>query len=66
VDSRSTHLNDLDRFHLVIDVIHRTGADAARAVELRSAMQDARRRHARYNRKHGEDLPEIRDWRWPG
>ena len=61
-----TVLNDLDRFHLVIDVIDRTGADGVRAVELKSAMQDARRRHTRYIREHGEDMPEIRNWRWPG
>ncbi len=60
-----TVLNDLDRFDLVIDVIDRTRAAGPRASEVRKTMQDALQRHARYINEHGEDMPEIRDWRWP-
>ncbi len=59
-------LNDLDRFHLVMDVIDRVPGLGQRAAVLRQEMSD-RRLHARqYTRDHGEDLPEIRDWVWPG
>jgi xylulose-5-phosphate/fructose-6-phosphate phosphoketolase len=58
-------LNDLDRFHLVIDVIDRVPGLAARAGGLRQEMQDARLRARAYTREHGEDDPAIRDWTWP-
>ena len=58
-------LNDLDRFHLVMDVIDRVPALAERAVHLRQHMSDERLRHRAYTREHGEDPPEITDWRWP-
>jgi len=61
-----TVLNDLDRFGLVRDVLARTGATGARADALQEMTRDALRRHAIYIREHGEDMPEIRDWRWPG
>ncbi len=61
-----TVLNDLDRFDLVIDVIDRTRTSLPRAAQVKAAMQDALRRHTRYIDEHGEDMPEIRDWRWPG
>ena len=58
-------LNDLDRFHLVMDVIDRVPDLATRAAPVRELME-ARRRSAReYTRAAGEDLPEVRDWRWP-
>jgi xylulose-5-phosphate/fructose-6-phosphate phosphoketolase len=58
-------LNDLDRFHLVMDVIDRVPGLAARAGHLRQEMAD-RRLHARaYTREHGDDPPDIRDWTWP-
>jgi xylulose-5-phosphate/fructose-6-phosphate phosphoketolase len=59
-------LNDLDRFHLVIDVIDRVAGLGSRAANLRQEMFDARLRARAYTREHGEDLPEIRDWVWPG
>ena len=59
-------LNDLDRFHLVIDVIDRVPGLAARAGHLRQAMVDARLEHRAYTRQEGEDAPDIRDWAWPG
>ena len=58
-------LNDLDRFHLVIDVIDRVPHLGTRAAELRQEMQDARLRARQYTRDHGEDIPEVRDWIWP-
>jgi xylulose-5-phosphate/fructose-6-phosphate phosphoketolase len=61
-----TVLNELDRFGLVRDVLTRTRATGARADALREATRDALRRHAIYIREHGEDMPEVRDWRWPG
>jgi xylulose-5-phosphate/fructose-6-phosphate phosphoketolase len=58
-------LNDLDRYHLVIDVIDRVPGLAIRAAELRQQMLDARLRARAHTRKYGEDAPAIRDWRWP-
>ncbi|HEY8457330.1 MAG TPA: phosphoketolase family protein [Actinopolymorphaceae bacterium] len=58
-------LNDLDRFHLVMDVIDRVPGLAIRAAALRQEMVDARLRARRYTREYGEDAPEIRNWRWP-
>jgi xylulose-5-phosphate/fructose-6-phosphate phosphoketolase len=59
-------LNDLDRFHLVIDVIDRVPTLGERAAQLRQRMLDERLRHRAYTREHGEDPPELRDWTWPG
>jgi xylulose-5-phosphate/fructose-6-phosphate phosphoketolase len=59
-------LNDLDRFHLVIDVIDRVEGLEERAAHLRQAMVDERLRHRAYTREHGEDSPDITDWKWPG
>jgi xylulose-5-phosphate/fructose-6-phosphate phosphoketolase len=57
-------LNDLDRFHLVIDVIDRVPGLAERAGHLRQEMEDARLRARAYAREHGEDAPEVAEWRW--
>ena len=59
-------LNDLDRFHLVIDVVDRVPGLAERAAHLRQHMIDERLRHRAYTREHGDDPPELRDWTWPG
>jgi xylulose-5-phosphate/fructose-6-phosphate phosphoketolase len=59
-------LNDLDRFHLVIDVIDRLPQLAGTADHLRQDMIDSRLRARAYGREHGEDPPEIREWTWPG
>jgi len=59
-------LNDLDRFHLVIDVIDRVPGLAQRAASLRQHMVDERLRHRAYTREVGDDPPELRDWVWPG
>ena len=57
-------LNDLDRFHLVMDVIDRTGGLASTAGHVRQLMQDKRIECRAYTREFGEDSPEIRDWKW--
>ena len=58
-------LNDLDRFHLVIDVIDRVPGLGERASHLRQRMTDERLRHRAYTREHGDDPPELRHWTWP-
>jgi xylulose-5-phosphate/fructose-6-phosphate phosphoketolase len=58
-------LNDLDRFHLVMDVIDRVPGLAERAARLRQEMEDSRLRARRWTREHGEDQPDVRDWVWP-
>ncbi|MCV7400763.1 phosphoketolase family protein [Mycobacterium fragae] len=57
-------LNDLDRFHLVMDVIDRVDGLAARAAVLRQRMTDARLAARLYTREHGDDDPQIAGWRW--
>ena len=59
-------LNDLDRYHLVMDVIDRVPGLGERAAGVRQQMADARLRARAYTREHGDDLPEVRDWTWPG
>ena len=58
-------LNDLDRFHLVIDVIDRVPGLASHAAHLRQEMEDERLRCRAWTREHGEDRPDVRDWVWP-
>ncbi|WP_435206477.1 phosphoketolase family protein [Micromonospora sp. bgisy143] len=57
-------LNDLDRFHLVIDVIDRVPGLGARAAHLRQQMVDARQAARDYTRRYGEDDPQVAEWRW--
>ncbi|HEY0706841.1 MAG TPA: phosphoketolase family protein [Polyangia bacterium] len=57
-------LNELDRFHLVMDVIDRVPGLAVRAAYVKQAMRDKLVEHKEYIRKTGQDLPEIRDWSW--
>ncbi|GGO21495.1 putative phosphoketolase [Microbispora rosea subsp. aerata] len=58
-------LNDIDRFHLVMDVIDRVPGLGGRAAHLRQRMADARLRARAHTREYGEDPAEIRDWTWP-
>ena len=58
-------LNDLDRFHLVIDVIDRVSGLGERAADLRQEMVDARLRQRAYTREPATTSPEVRDWTWP-
>jgi xylulose-5-phosphate/fructose-6-phosphate phosphoketolase len=59
-------LNNLDRFHLVMDVIDRVPSLGSRAATLRQQMGDARLAARAYTRQYGEDDPAIADWVWPG
>jgi xylulose-5-phosphate/fructose-6-phosphate phosphoketolase len=58
-------LNDMDRYHLVIDVIDRVPGLGASAAHLRQAMSDARQEARHHTRQYGEDPPQILDWTWP-
>jgi xylulose-5-phosphate/fructose-6-phosphate phosphoketolase len=58
-------LNDLDRYHLVMDVIDRVPRLGSHAADLRQEMADERMRCQAYARTEGEDPPRIRDWVWP-
>jgi xylulose-5-phosphate/fructose-6-phosphate phosphoketolase len=57
-------LNELDRFHLVGDVIDRVPSLGARAAYAKQAIRDRLIDHKRYIRKYGQDMPAIREWRW--
>jgi xylulose-5-phosphate/fructose-6-phosphate phosphoketolase len=58
-------LNNLDRFNLVNDVIDRVPGLAERAAYAKQAIRDKLQDHKRYINERGEDMPEIRNWRWP-
>ncbi|WP_174372007.1 phosphoketolase family protein [Nocardia pneumoniae] len=58
-------LNDLDRYHLVMDVIDRVPTLRERAAGLRQEMVDARWTARAWTREHGADIPEVADWTWP-
>ncbi len=61
-----TVLNDIDRFHLAKDVIDRVPQLGSRAAYLTQFIRDKLIDHARYIRQYGDDMPEIRDWKWSG
>ena len=58
-------MNDLDRFKLVSDVLDRVPSLKNRGGHLKQWLADKRLEHKQYIAIHGEDLPEIRDWKWP-
>ena len=58
-------LNDMDRFHLVMDVIDRVAGLDVEAAHFRQRMVDERLRHRQYTREVGDDMPDVRDWVWP-
>ncbi len=59
-----TVLNELDRFHLAGDALARVARLQERTGHVQQLLQDRLVMHRRYITEHGEDLPEIRDWRW--
>lgn len=59
-----TVLNDLDRFHLVMDAIDLLPQLGAKGADLKQAMQAKLIHHKQYIHQHGQDLPEIRNWQW--
>ncbi len=59
-------MNDLDRFHLVADVIDRIPLRGSRADYAKQALRDKRIEHKQYIAEQGEDMPEIREWKWSG
>jgi xylulose-5-phosphate/fructose-6-phosphate phosphoketolase len=58
-------LNDMDRFHLVMDVINRVPKLQPIGAHVKQLMGDKRLEHKHYIHEHGDDMPEIRDWKWP-
>jgi len=59
-----TVLNDLDRFHLAIDTIDRVPQSGEKGARLKRSLEAKLLEHTRYIRAHGQDMPEVRDWRW--
>ena len=59
-----TVLNDLDRFHLVMDTIDRLPQTGDKGIYLKQQLKDKLLDHKNYIYKHGEDMPEIRNWKW--
>jgi len=57
-------LNDLDRFHLAIDCIMRIPLSGEKAENVLQSLQDKLREHKLYIQKYGQDMPEIRNWKW--
>ena len=59
-----TVLNDLDRFHLVMDTIDRVPQTGEAGLALKQQLIEKLQEHYVYIRKHGVDMPEVRDWKW--
>lgn len=58
-------LNDMDRFHRVIDVIDHLSLNSEKAGQVKKCMIDKLDEHKRYIHRYGQDMPEIREWQWP-
>jgi xylulose-5-phosphate/fructose-6-phosphate phosphoketolase len=61
-----TVLNEIDRLHLALDVIHRVPKLQNAADRQKQALRNRLIEHKLYISEHGDDMPEIRDWKWPG
>jgi xylulose-5-phosphate/fructose-6-phosphate phosphoketolase len=61
-----TVLNDMDRFHLAMDAVTRLPQTGSPGVYLQQQLRDKLIEHKHYIDRHGQDMPEIRDWTWPG
>jgi len=59
-------LNDLDRYHLVMDAIDRVPGLDSRAAGVRQEMIDRRFAARAWTREYGEDIPDVSGWLWPG
>ena len=59
-----TVLNDIDRFHLAMDVVDRLPQTGDKGVDLKRRLEDKLVEHKQYINRYGEDLPEIRNWKW--
>ena len=59
-----TVLNDLDRFHLVMDAINRLPQTGVAGFELKGTLERKLIEHKQYIDQYGEDMPEIRQWKW--
>jgi xylulose-5-phosphate/fructose-6-phosphate phosphoketolase len=59
-------LNEVSRYHLVLEALHRSRRVPAGAAELEEHCREMLARHERYVREHFEDMPEVRDWQWEG
>ena len=60
-----TVMNELDRFHLAQEAILRVPSLQGKADDILDALQEKIADHHRYVREYGEDLPEVRNWKWP-
>ena len=58
-------INDLDRFHLASDAIDWLPRLEAKAGYVKQDLRDKLLEHKQYTRQYGQDLPEVRDWKWP-
>ena len=61
-----TVLNDMDRFHLVIDVVERVPRLQSRAAGLIQLMREKLIAHRQYVNTYGDDMPEVKNWKWSG
>jgi xylulose-5-phosphate/fructose-6-phosphate phosphoketolase len=59
-----TVLNQLDRFHLVLSALDRLPQAGEAGAQLRATLENKLREHKRYIARHGEDMPEVRQWKW--
>ena len=57
-------MNDLDRFHLYGDAVERLPQLQSQLANVQQFVRDKRFEHKQYIAEHGEDLPEIRNWKW--